>query len=280
MSTAPRTWLVTGSSSGLGRALTEALLRDGHRVAATVRDTTRLNDLKDTYNDRLWTADLDVTDTTRLRHVVDTAFSDLGDIDHIVSNAAFGLYGAAEELDDQGIDQLLAANLVAPVQLLRSVLPHLRRQGSGHFTQISSTSGQTGMAGASLYHASKWGVEGFFESLHDEVAPFGVGITIVEPGSIDSNFFARLNVAEPIDAYDSGPVGDLHRYLADAAAVKADSLGDPAKMARAIIEAATSARPPRRLVLGSDSYTAIEQALSGRLAALRAQEEVARSTNR
>ncbi|WP_413105694.1 SDR family oxidoreductase [Streptomyces sp. Inha503] len=279
-SATPRTWFVTGTSSGLGRALIEALLGDGHRVAATVRGRSRLDDLKDVYGDRLWVGDLDVTDTVALRRVVDDAFGELGRIDHVVSNAAYGLYGAAEEFTDDDIGRLLAVNLIAPIQLLRAAVPHLRRQGGGHYVQISSLAGQTGIAGASIYHASKWGVEGFVESLHEELAPFGVGLTVVEPGSIDSDFFARLDVASAIEAYRDGPVGALRDYLSDRAAVKRDAIGDPRRMARAIIEAAEAAEPPRRLVLGSDAYEWIEKALHSRLSALRSQEAAARSTNR
>ncbi|MFE0417303.1 MULTISPECIES: SDR family oxidoreductase [Streptomyces] len=274
-----RTWLITGASAGLGRALTETLLDDGHRVAATARDTTTFAPLKSTYGQRLWTAELDVTDTARLRTVVDAAFQELARVDHIVSNVGLGLYGAAEEFDDQGIRAVLDINLVAPINLLRTALPHLRNQGSGHFTQISSAAGQTGMAGASVYHAAKWGVEGFFDSLHDELAPFHIGITLIEPGTIKSNFFNRLRVSEPLDAYQSGPVGELRRYLAQPAAVTADSVGDPVKMARAIIESATSANPPRRLPLGSDAFTAIDDALTGRITEHRAQHATAQTTD-
>ncbi|MGW3233961.1 SDR family oxidoreductase [Streptomyces olivaceus] len=275
----PRTWLITGASAGLGRALTETLLDHGHRVAATARDTTSLAPLKDIYGQHLWTAELDVTNTVRLRTVVDTAFQELTRVDHIVSNAAFGLYGAAEEFDDQSIRAVFDTNLVAPIHLLRAALPHLRRQGSGHFTQISSAAGQTGMAGASVYHAAKWGVEGFFESLHDELAPFHIGITLVEPGTIKSNFFNRLRVSEPLDAYQSGPVGELRRYLAQPDTVTANSVGDPKKMARAIIEAATAASSPRRLPLGSDAFTAIDEALTGRITEHRAQHATAQTTD-
>ncbi|MET9565118.1 SDR family NAD(P)-dependent oxidoreductase [Streptomyces tauricus] len=136
--TRPLTRFITGASAGLGRALAETLLHEDHRVAAAARDTTNLAPLKDTYRQQLWTADLDVTDTGRLRTVVGTVFEDLTRVDHIVSNAAFGLYGAAEELDDRDIKAMLDTNLVAPVQLLRAA-------------------GRTGMAGAGIYHASKWG---------------------------------------------------------------------------------------------------------------------------
>ncbi|MFC9118917.1 SDR family oxidoreductase [Streptomyces sp. NPDC057067] len=280
MTNAPRTWFVTGASSGLGRALTEALLQDGHRVAATARDLKSLSSLKEAYGSRLWSAELDVTDTDRLRQVTDAAFDELGHIDFIVSNAGQGLYGAAEEFDDRDIQRQFATNLLAPVQLLRSVAPHFRRQQAGHFVQISSAAGQTGMAGGSVYHASKWGVEGFFDSLHDELSPFGVGVTIVEPGAIASSFFNRVGVAKAIDAYESGPVGGLRSYLADPETVIGNSVGDPAKMARTIIDSVSASKPPRRLALGSDSYTQIHQALTARLAAHEAQRELAHTTDR
>lgn len=276
----PGTWLITGASSGLGRALTEALLRDGHRVAATARNLSSLGSLQETYGSRLWSAELDVTDTERLRQVVDAAFTELGAIEHIVSNAGFGIYGAAEEFEDDDIARLLATNLSAPIQLLRSAVPHLRHQGSGHFVQISSAAGQTGMAAGSVYHASKWGVEGFFDSLHDELSPFGIGVTIVEPGSIASSFFSRVGVTTPIEAYEDGPVGGLRSYLADPETVTSNSIGDPAKMARAIIDSVSAAEPPQRLVLGSDAHAMIHQALSDRLTAHDTQRELSRTTDR
>ncbi|MET9565127.1 SDR family oxidoreductase [Streptomyces tauricus] len=280
MSQAPRTWFITGASSGLGRQLAEALLQDGQQVAATARNLDSLAVLQETYGSLLWSAELDVTDTGRLRQVTDAAFDELGHIDHVISNAGYGLYGAAEEFDDQDIQRQFATNLIAPVQLLRAVVPHFRRQKAGHFVQISSAAGQTGMAGGSLYHASKWGVEGFFDSLHDELSPFGIGVTIVEPGAIASSFFTRVGVAKAINAYESGPVGALRGYLADPDTVIANSIGDPAKMARAIIDAVTTSQPTQRLVLGSDAHTMIQQSLTARLAAHEAQREAARNTDR
>lgn len=172
------------------------------------------------------------------------------------------------------------APLVAGHELPHRVVPHLRRQKSGHFVQISSAAGQTGMAGGSIYHAGKWGVEGFFDSLHDELSPFGIGVTIVEPGAIASSFFSRVGVTTAIDAYESGPVGALRRYLSDADVVTGNSVGDPAKMAQAIIDSVSVPDPPQRLVLGSDAHTMIGEALTARLAAHEAQRELARTTDR
>jgi NAD(P)-dependent dehydrogenase (short-subunit alcohol dehydrogenase family) len=158
---AQRTWFITGSNSGFGRIITEQLLARGDRVAATARNIAALDDVKAQYGDRLWTAKLDVTDTPQLRAVVESAFSDLGTVDVIVSNAGYGLFGAAEELTDEQIEQQIGTNLTGPIQLLRAVVPHLRAQGGGRIIQVSTYGGQATNPGASLYHASKWGVEGF-----------------------------------------------------------------------------------------------------------------------
>src|SRR3569833_2337521 len=159
-----RTWFITGTSSGFGRHLTEQLLERGDLVAATARRTEAQDELAKRYESRLWRADLDVTDTGALREVVDRAFADLGRIDVVVSNAGYGLFGAAEELSDQQIDRQIATNLTAPIQLARAVVPHLRRQGGGRFIQVASIGGQVAFPAMSIYHATKWGVEGFWES--------------------------------------------------------------------------------------------------------------------
>ncbi|MEV0951698.1 SDR family oxidoreductase [Promicromonospora sp. NPDC050249] len=272
-----KTWFVTGASTGIGREVTEQLLAAGHRVAATARRPESLADLAGRYPDLLWTAALDVTDTANLRTVVERAFTDLGRIDVVFSNAGRGSVGAAEELSDQAIDSQIALNLTAPIHLLRAVLPHLREQGGGRFIQLSTMGSQITTPGASMYHASKWGVEGFMESVIGEVAPFGVGITMVEPGIIRTAFGANLDVAEPMPAYASGPVGQLHQYLAAADNVTAQAPGDPKKVAAAIVASAETSPVPRRLALGSDAYSAIKDALAGRLAELEAGRDIARS---
>lgn len=272
-----KTWFVTGASTGIGREVTEQLLAAGHRVAATARRPESLADLAGRYPDLSWTAALDVTDTANLRTVVEHAFTDLGRIDVVFSNAGRGSVGAAEELSDQAIDSQIALNLTAPIHLLRAVLPHLREQGGGRFIQLSTMGSQITTPGASMYHASKWGVEGFMESVIGEVAPFGVGITMVEPGIIRTTFGANLDIAEPLPTYASGPVGQLHQYLAAADNVTAQAPGDPKKVAAAIIASAETSPVPRRLALGSDAYTAIKDALAGRLAELEAGRDIARS---
>lgn len=271
------TWFITGASAGIGRAVTEHLLAAGHRVAATARKPEALSDLADRYPDLLWTAVLDVTDTAALRAVVDRAFADLGTIEVIFSNAGRGSVGAAEELSDAIIDSQIALNMTAPIHLFRATVPHLRAQGGGRFIQLSTIGSQITTPGASMYHASKWGVEGFFESVIGEVAPFGIGVTMVEPGVIRTTFGTNLDIAEPLAAYDRTPIGQLHQYLASGVDLTATAPGDPAKVADAIIAAADTTPAPRRIALGSDAYEAMKAALTGRLQELEAGKDLAAS---
>jgi len=194
---ASRTWLISGVSSGLGRELTEQILQRGDRVVGTVRDTGKVKDLLDRYPQTFQAPVLDVTDASAVRDVVDRAFDEVGRVDVVVSNAGYGLFGAAEELTHAQVDHIIATNLTGSIQLIRSALPHLRAQGGGRIIQISSYGGQVAFAGNSLYHASKWGIEGFAESVAQEVAPFGIGVTIVEPGGARTEFrYGSAQVAE------------------------------------------------------------------------------------
>jgi NADP-dependent 3-hydroxy acid dehydrogenase YdfG len=155
-----QTWFITGTSSGFGRALAGQLLERGDRVAATLRRPDAIADLAERYGDRLWVRALDVTDTTRIRQVVGEAFDALGRIDVVVSNAGYGLIGAAEELSDAQIEHQVQTNIVGSVQLIRAVTPYLRAQGGGKVQQLSSMGGQVTFPGGSLYHLTKWAMEG------------------------------------------------------------------------------------------------------------------------
>ncbi|WP_440901463.1 SDR family oxidoreductase, partial [Actinosynnema sp.] len=226
-----RTWFITGTSSGFGRELTALLLARGERVAATARRPETLDDLAAEHGDRLWRAALDVTDTARQREVVDRAFAELGRIDVVVSNAGYGLFGAVEELSDEQIDRQVATNLTASIQLGRAVVPHLRRQGGGRIFQIASVGGQITFPAMSLYHATKWGIEGFWESTASDLAPFGIGVTIVEPGLARTNFGGGSAVfGAPLPEYADGPSGQLRRVVAGELP-PLPTPGDPVKIA-------------------------------------------------
>jgi NAD(P)-dependent dehydrogenase (short-subunit alcohol dehydrogenase family) len=273
------TWLVTGATSGIGRAVTEKLLERGDRVAALVRRPEALEDLA-RHGERLWIAAVDVTDTSALRDVVERAFRDLGRVDVVFSNAGSGVFGAGEELSDDVIEQQIALNMVAPIQLIRAVLPHLREQGGGRIIQTSTMGGQITTTGGSAYHASKWGIEGFTETIMGEVAPFGIGITLIEPGGVRTPFGAALSISHALPAYTDTPVGQFRQLIAAAGDnLTGGALGDPQKVAQAIIDVAAQTPAPRRLVLGSDAYAAVHDALSTRLAELEAAKATSPTTD-
>jgi NAD(P)-dependent dehydrogenase (short-subunit alcohol dehydrogenase family) len=272
-----RTWFITGVNSGLGRHMTEQLLERGDRVAGTVRKMDSMNDLKDRYGTLLWLAHLDVTDTPEIHQVVNRAFADLGRIDVIVNNAGYGLFGAAEELTDEQITHQIGTNLIGSIQVVRAVLPHLRAQGGGRIVQLSSYAGQAALPGASLYHVTKWGIEGFIEAVGQEVAPFNVGVTIVEPGGARTEFrFGGSQLGPKMDVYHETPAGATRHMIADRSRL---SQGDPAKMAKIMIASVDQYPPPKRIVLGSDAYAVIHNALTERLTALESQKELAYSTD-
>jgi NAD(P)-dependent dehydrogenase (short-subunit alcohol dehydrogenase family) len=271
------TWFITGTSSGFGRQLTKRLLEHGCRVAATLRRPEALDDLLSAHP-RLWVARLDVTDTQQIRDVVADAFAALGSIDVVVSNAGYALLGAAEECTDDQIARQIHTNVLGSIQLVRAVLPHLRAQGGGRILQLSSMGGQVAFPGLSLYHATKWAVEGFFESLGPEVAPFGIETCLVEPGGARTDFGARsLQIAPANEAYADTPAGSVRAY----AATRSDAgvPGDPAKMANAMIRAAGAEILPKRLLLGSDCYRLVGEALTDRLEQVEACRDVALSTD-
>jgi len=270
-----KTWLITGSSSGIGRALVEQLLERGDRVAATLRKPDALSDLKERYGEQLWLAKLDVTDPVAIRRVVQQAFSELGRIDVVVSNAGYALFGAAEEVSDEQIDLQLLTNLTGSIQVIRAALPHLRDQAGGRILQVSSEGGQIAYPNFSLYHASKWGIEGFVEAVAQEVAPFDIEITLVEPGPTHTNFAAALVSPPQMAIYDQTPAGDVSRAVTSGDFALT---GDPVKMASAMIEAANTHPAVKRLVFGSSAYDRIHTALTDRLEALEQQQELARST--
>ena len=274
---AQRTWFITGVNSGFGRLMTERLLERGDRVAGTVRRMDAVSDLKAKYVDLLWLEHLDTTDLSGIRRVVEKAFTDLGRIDVIVSNAGYGLFGAAEELSDEQVAHQLSTNLIGPIQLVRAALPHLRAQGGGRIIGLSTYGGQAALPGGSLYHASKWGLEGFLEAVAQELAPLKIDVTIIEPGGARTNFrFGGAQLGTPMDAYRGTPAATVHAMIKDTSRLPP---GDPAKMAEIIVGSVEQNPAPRRIALGSDAYGAIHKALTDRLTVLEAQREVAFSTD-
>lgn len=272
-----RTWLITGVSSGFGRQLTEQILHRGEIVVGTVRDLAKVDDLVSAYPGQFYAEQLDVRDTAALRDMVTRAHAQLGHLDVVVSNAGYGLFGAAEELSDSQIDAMLSTNLLGSIQLIRAVLPIMRGQGHGRIIQLSSYGGQVAFAGNSLYHATKWGIEGFVESVAQEVASFGIGMTIVEPGGARTEFrYGSAQVASLMPEYDTTPAHAFLRMLDPANGL---APGDPARMATRIIESVDLQPAPLRMVLGSQALQNTISALEKRLADFATQTALAASTD-
>ena len=245
------TWLITGVSSGFGREMTAQLLAKGDRVVGIVRSTQKIKDLISQYPETFYPEILDVTDITAFRRVVEGSFRQLGRIDVVVSNAGYGLFGAAEELTDQEIDHMIATNLIGSIQLIRAVIPYMREQGGGRIIQLSSYGGQVAFPGNSLYHATKWGIEGFVESVAQEVGQFNIGMTLVEPGGARTEFgYGSAQVANLMPIYNDTPT---HAFLKMLDPKNGLAPGDPVRMAARIIESVEIKPAPLRMVLGSQA---------------------------
>ena len=269
-----QTWFITGTSSGFGQILTEQLLAQGHRVAATLRRPEALDDLRASAGDRLWLGQLDVTDPESARRVVDAAFDALGTIDVVVNNAGYGVFASVEEASEEQIERVIDTNLLGSINVIRAALPHLRAQGSGRILQVSSAGGQTTYPNFSYYHASKWGIEGFCETIAQEVAPLGISVTIVEPGATPTGFGGALDTAPVMAAYDATPAGDVRRAIAGGD-FPLDN--DPEKIAAAMISSAQTSPAPLRLPLGRDTYDDVRASYVRRLEELDAQRDLALS---
>ena len=245
-------WFITGSSRGFGRALTEAVLEAGHSVVATARRPEQLDDLVMRYGSSIRPVKLDVTSPADAEKAVASALEAFGRIDVLVNNAGYGFSGAFEEMTPEEFAGQIDTNFWGVVHVTRAALPILRRQGHGHVIQITSIGGRIGVPGMSGYNAAKFAVEGFSESLAQEIKPLGLKLTIVEPGGFRTDWAgSSMAYAKPIEAY-APTVGAMHNYME---AHTGHEPGDPRKGAAAILQIADHATPPLRLPLGNDAMT-------------------------
>lgn len=271
-----KNWLITGTSSGLGRLMVERLLARGDNVVATLRSPGALDELKSQYGQQLQVLILDLTNIEQIKAVVADAFKSMGKINVAVSNAGYGLFGAGEEVSDIQIEQQIATNLTGSIHFIRALLPFMRTQGGGRIVQVSSEGGQIAYPNFSLYHATKWGIEGFVQSVSQEVASFGIDFLIAEPGPTATNFAAGMIQATSQDCYENTPAGDIRKAIASGSfAIR----GDAGKTVDAIIAAADSDNPPLRLALGSSAYNSINKELHKRLQTLEEHKTVTLSAD-
>ncbi len=251
----PKIWLVTGASSGFGRAIAQDAISAGDIVVAVARRTAPLDDLVAAHPDQLEAIALDVTDTARIDEVVADVVARHGRIDVLVNNAGRTHVGAVEETTEAELRGLFDLHVFGPAALTRAVLPHMRAQRSGAIVQMSSIGGQLSFAGFSAYSATKFALEGLSEALAEEVAPFGITVLIVEPGAFRTSLFGPGAAAfSPESDIYADSVGATRRMVKSSDGTQP---GDPAKAAAAIRAALSAENPPLRLPLGNDSVDAI-----------------------
>lgn len=258
-----KVWFITGSARGLGRALTEAVLAKGEKVAATARQPHQLDDLAAKYPDQILPLPLDVTNKKEIVSAVEQAVNHFGRIDVLVNNAGFGIIGAAEAFTDEQVRSQLETNLYAPIEITRVILPYMRKQRNGRILQISSVGGRIGNPGISIYQAAKFGLSGFTEALSKEVAPLGIKVTSVEPGGFRTDWAgASMSYAPAIEGYET-TVNARAEYFQTGKFVP---VGDPVKAAQVMLGLAEHPEPPMHLVLGSEAAGMLKQADENRKA--------------
>ncbi|MBD2246715.1 oxidoreductase [Nostoc sp. FACHB-888] len=252
-----KVYLITGTSTGFGRALAEAVLERGDKVVLTARKPEQVAQLAQANQENAIAVRLDVTNAQERQEAVQVAIERFGRIDVLVNNAGVGSLGALEGFSSEQIRKQFEVNCFGVIEMTRSVLPVMRRQKSGHIINITSIGGLASIGGFALYCATKFAVEGFAEGLRDEVKPLGINVTIVEPGAFRTNFAGDANMQPETEIDDYKAVIDpIREYLYGG---NGKQPGDPKKAALAMIKAIESENPPLRLMLGSDAYSLWEQ---------------------
>lgn len=242
-----KVWLITGAGRGLGREFAVAALARGDRVAATARDLAQLDDLAEAHGDALLPLRMDVTDKAAVAQAVAHAADRFGRLDVVVNNAGYGLFGAVEEITERQLRDQLEVNLFGAFHVTQAVLPLLRRQGCGHIVQISTVGGVVAFPTLGGYHASKWALEGLSEALAQEVAGFGIDVTIVEPGAFQTDWSGSSAVhAEAQPQYD-----EVRRAMRETwASLPPDFFGNPAGVGPALLKIVDAPKPPLRVLFG------------------------------
>ena len=259
-----QTWMITGSSRGIGRAVAEAVLAAGHNLMATARDLETLHDLVDLHRDRVRTAGLDVTDPLQVDAAVQATIEAFGRIDVVANIAGYGNLGSIEDTSLVDIRAQIETNLFGTINVTKAVLAKMREQRAGHIIQFSSVGGRIGSTGRAAYSVAKWGVEGFSEVLATETAPLGIKVTIIEPGGFRTDFAgssSKMHAGRP--EYDA-TVGAAERFQRE---YDGRQPGDPAKAAAVVVAVAALAEPPLRLLLGSDAVRIVGQSDRAKAAA-------------
>ena len=266
-------WFITGTSRGFGREWTQAALGRGDKVAATARNTDTLQDLAEQFGDALLPLKLDVANREDCFAAVKATHEHFGRLDVVVNNAGYGQYGMVEEISEAEARAQMETNFFGALWVTQAALPYLRTQGSGHILQVSSIGGIGAFTNLSMYHASKWALEGFSESLSQEVAEFGIKVTLIEPGGFSTDWSgSSAGRAAPIAAYD----GARERRATSRSGWKS---GDPKATSTAIFAVADAENPPLRLLLGEFATNFVGPLYAKRLEVWEEWSEVARAAD-
>ena len=271
------TWLITGCSTGLGRALAEVVIAEGHNAVVTARDAARVADLAEGNLDRVLALPLDVTDNTQVTDVVSEAEDKFGDIDVLVNNAGYGYRAAVEEGDDSDIRQLFETQFFGVVAMIKAVLPRMRARRSGAIVNVSTIGVQIMPVGSGYYAASKAALEAMSGALYGELQPLGISVTVVEPGAFRTDFAGRSLTQSSTVIEDYADTAGKRRKEHDT--VHGTQPGDPAKAAKAIIAAVESDEPPAFLLLGNDALNIYRRLTEARLDTIKKWEHLATSTD-
>lgn len=271
-----RTWLITGSSRGLGRALAQAVLAAGDNLFATARNARDLEDLAAQDGSRLVTASLDVTDFTAARRAVETVARGFGRLDVVVNAAGYGNLGAIEDTTMDDIRAQIETNLFGAIHVSKAAIPLLRAQRGGHIVHVSSVGGRIGATGRAAYSAAKFGLEGFAEAMAIELAPHGVRVTLIEPGGFRTDFAGASTTLQRVRAEYDSTVGAAARFQR---AYNGNQPGDPARAAQVILQVVGMPHPPLRLLLGSDAVSTVEARDLRKIQSDRAWRDVSLSTD-
>lgn len=271
-----RVWLITGSSSGFGRAIAQAVLDRGEKVVVTARNPQQVEDIQTKHPDRALAVQLDVTKPEQIKAAVEQAIAKFGRIDVLVNNAGYGAMGALEELSDEATRHQFETNVFGALNMMRAVLPSMRQHRSGYILNLSSVGGFVSFPGAGIYCATKFALEALSESLAKEVESLGIKIIIVEPGAFRTDFNGRsLVLADTQIADYESVISGFRQWLQD---MDGKQPGDPVKAAEAMVQAVNSDNPPLRLALGADAVSAIETKLESVKTELDAWKDVAVNT--
>jgi NAD(P)-dependent dehydrogenase (short-subunit alcohol dehydrogenase family) len=265
-----RTWFITGASRGFGREWAIGALERGEQVAATARDTKSLDDLVERFGDLILPLQLDVDDRAAVVAAVAAAHERFGRLDVVVNNAGYGQFGMIEEISEADARAQFETNVFGALWVTQAALPYLRAQGSGHILQVSSIGGISAFPNIGIYNASKWALEALSQSLAQEVADFGIKVTLIEPGGYATDWSgSSARHADPLPAYD-----EYREKAAEARKARVGSPGDPVATRDAVLKVVDAAEPPLRIFFGDGPLRTATQDYESRLAQWREWEPV------